>query len=218
MKWISEWRKEFRERFDAEEAGTLVRLSEAVDRLWTRHRDDLRNARVQTAHDFAVWGQHTRDERGQKLTTRERDAIFRKAIRPDQGPSTAYQRLRFVMDYWCALWFWPIEKAHLLPTRHEFLLEVGSILQGTVRASESIRRTQGEMFAPEQMSITVADEYGMVDVKDFCNGSERLTLVRGASWEVQISALGTGVRGHFRGGRRLRFGPWESAVDQGGVE
>ena len=156
MKRISDWRKEFRERFDAEEAGTLVRLSEAVDRLWTRHTDDLRNARAQTAHDFAVWGQPAHDERGHKLTTRERDAIFRKAIHPDQGPSTAYQRLRFVMDYWCALWFWPIEKADLLPTRHEFLLEVGSVLEGMVRASESIRRTQGEMFAPEQMSMTVA--------------------------------------------------------------
>ncbi len=86
IKRISDWRKEFRERFDAEEAGTLVRLSEAVDRLWTRHTDDLRIARVQTAHDFAVWGQPANDERGQKLTTRERDAIFRKAIHPDQGP------------------------------------------------------------------------------------------------------------------------------------
>ena len=25
------------------------------------------------------------------------------------------------MDYWCALWFWPIEQAHLLPTRDEFI-------------------------------------------------------------------------------------------------
>jgi hypothetical protein len=22
---------------------------------------------------------------------------------------------KLVMDYWCALWFWPIEKANLLP-------------------------------------------------------------------------------------------------------
>jgi hypothetical protein len=202
MKRISDWRKEFRERFDAEEAGTLVRLSEAVDRLWTRHTDDLRNARAQTAHDFAVWGQPAHDERGHKLTTRERDAIFRKAIHPDQGPSTAYQRLRFVMDYWCALWFWPIEKADLLPTRHEFLLEVGSVLEGMVRASESIRRTQGEMFAPEQMSMTVADEYGLVDVKDFCDGSDRLTLVREIAgkhrflhWELEFADVFADARG-----------------------
>ena len=155
-----------------------MRLSEAMDRLWTRHTDDLRIARARTAHDFAVWGQPARAELGQKLTTRERDAIFRNAIHPDQGPSTAYQRLRFVMDYWCALWFWPIEKAHLLPSRHEFLLEIGSVLEGTVRAAQSIRPTQGEMFNPEQARLTLGDEYGLVDVRDFCNGSERLTLVR----------------------------------------
>ena len=194
MKQISEWRKTIREKFDAEDADTLVRLSEAVDRLWTRHMEDLRNTRTRTAHDFSVWGQPGRDERGQKLTTREREGVFRKAIRPDQGPSTAYQRLRFVMDYWCALWFWPIEKAHLLPSRHEFLLEVGSVLEGTVRATESIRHMQGEMFAPEQPSLTVADEYGLVDVKDFCGGSERLTLVSEISakhrflhWELEFA-------------------------------
>jgi hypothetical protein len=139
-------------------------------------------------------GSRPRAERGQKLTTRERDAIFRKAIHPDQGPSTAYQRLGFVMNYWCALWFWPIEKAHLLPTRHEFLLEVGSVSEGTVRATQSIRRTQGEMFAPEQPSLTVADEYGLVDVSDFCRGSERLTLVREITakyrflhWELEFA-------------------------------
>ena len=194
MKRISDWRKAFCEKLDAAEGSTLVRLSEAVDRLWTRHTDDLRIARARTAHDFAVWGQPARAERGQKLTTRERDAIFRNAIRPDQGPSTAYQRLRFVMDYWCALWFWPIERAQLLPTRHEFLLEVGSVLEGTVRAAQSIRPTQGEMFNPEQASLTVADEYGLVDVKDFCNGSDRLTLVREIAgkyrflhWELEFA-------------------------------
>jgi hypothetical protein len=196
MKRISDWRKTFRDQFDNAEAGTLVRLSEAVDRLWARHTEDLRNARMRTAHDFAVWGQPSRADRGQKLTTRERDAIFRKAIHPDQGPSTAYQRLRFVMDYWCALWFWPIEKAHLLPTRHAFLLEVGSVLEGTLRAAQTIRRTQGEMFAPEQPSLTVADEYGMVDVNDFCEGSERLTLVRDMAlkhrffhWELEFADI-----------------------------
>ena len=196
IKTISDRQTIFREKFDSAEAATLVRLSDAIDRLWARHTEDLRNVRAQTAHDFSVWGQPGRDERGQKLTTREREGIFRKAIRPDQGPSTAYQRLRFVMDYWCALWFWPIERAHLLPSRREFLLEAGSVLEGTVRAAESIRPAQGEMFSPEQASLTVADEYGMVDVNDFCNGSDRLTLVREMAakyrflhWELEFADI-----------------------------
>ena len=193
-KRISDWRKKFREEFGANDAETLVRLSDAVDRLWNRHTVDLRNARARTVHDFAVWGQPARDDRGQKLTMRERDAIFSSAIHPKKGPSTAYQRLRFAMDYWCALWFWPIEKAQLLPTRHEFLVEVGSVLEGTVRAVQAIRRTQGELFAPEQTSLTVSEEYGLVDVRDLCQGSDRLTLVHEIAekykffhWELEFA-------------------------------
>lgn len=34
-----------------------------------------------------------------------------------------YARLKAAMDYWCALWFWPIEKAELLPDRQTFSLK-----------------------------------------------------------------------------------------------
>jgi hypothetical protein len=82
------------------------------------------------------------------------------------------------MGYWCALWFWPVEQAHLLPTRDEFLIEVGSVLEGTLRATQFIRPTQGNMFGPEQPSLSVADEFGFVDLNALCKDSERLTLVR----------------------------------------
>ena len=34
------------------------------------------------------------------------------------------------MDYWCALWFWPIEQADLLPDRATFWLDVQVLLNG----------------------------------------------------------------------------------------
>ena len=36
------------------------------------------------------------------------------------------------MDYWCALWFWPITGAKQLPTREEWWMEVGAILEGNI--------------------------------------------------------------------------------------
>ena len=39
----------------------------------------------------------------------------------------AYARLKFAMDYWCALWFWPIDKADLLPSRSEFLNDMYNV-------------------------------------------------------------------------------------------
>jgi len=40
----------------------------------------------------------------------------------------AYFRLKMVLDYWCALWFWPIEKADQLPSRQDFWLDIDAML------------------------------------------------------------------------------------------
>lgn len=40
----------------------------------------------------------------------------------------AYFRLKMVMDYWCALWFWPIDKAADLPTREDYWLDIEAML------------------------------------------------------------------------------------------
>ncbi len=212
MQRVSGWRKSFREKFDESEAATLLRLSCAVDRLWDRHGDTLHNLRDQTAHVFQVWGQTGTKTHEQTLTTREREALWNKSLHPDGGASSDYQRLKFVMDYWCALWFWPIERASLPPSRHEFLFEVGCVLEGTVRATENIRPTQGQMWGPEQPSLTLADEYGFVNLDVLCENSERLTMVRELAskyrffhWELEFSDLF-----HDRRGFDLILGnpPW----------
>jgi hypothetical protein len=41
-----------------------------------------------------------------------------------------YKRLKTAMDAWCALWLWPLDKAHLLPGRAEFLQGMAMILEG----------------------------------------------------------------------------------------
>lgn len=209
---IAAWRRDFRREFDANESASLLRLSQAVDRLFERHTARLREARQRTEHKFPVFGHEGWTEHGQSLSTRERQKIFEDAIRPATGPASDYQRLKFVMDYWCALWFWPIEQARLLPSRDEFLLEVGMVLEGTLRATQNIRPTQAEMFSPEQPSLTTADKYGFVDLNAMCSGSERLALVRTITerhrffhWELEFADIF-----ETRGGFDLMLGnpPW----------
>ena len=50
----------------------------------------------------------------------------------DGDTATPYRRLKLVMDYWCALWFWPLAQANALPTRTQWITEVGAILEGNV--------------------------------------------------------------------------------------
>lgn len=50
----------------------------------------------------------------------------------DGDLATPYRRLKLVMDTWCALWFWPITEAAHLPSREQWWMEIGAILEGNV--------------------------------------------------------------------------------------
>jgi len=57
----------------------------------------------------------------------------------------AYFRLKMVMDYWCSLWFWPLEKAEELPSRQDFWLDIDAMLdvsdeQLNANTSRSLRQ------------------------------------------------------------------------------
>ncbi|HII3193133.1 TPA: hypothetical protein ACY3IJ_004941, partial [Enterobacter asburiae] len=66
--------------------------------------------------------------------------------------NSSYQKLRWVMDYWCALWFWPIDKADELPDRGMWLMEMETLLDGIVvteRVTEAAEQATGDLFADE---------------------------------------------------------------------
>ena len=187
MKRVADWRKAFKLQFDATDAATLVRLSDAIDRLWSR---------------FAFAQKATREKTSAGLP-HERQIAWDK-LRNGQGQlSSDYERLKFVMDYWCALWFWPVEKGHLLPSRFDFLLDVGTVLEGMRAATEAIRPTQGELYPPEQASLSVRDDYGFVCLPDLLATSERMRVAEGIArdhrffhWKLEFADV-FGQRGGF---------------------
>jgi hypothetical protein len=229
MKQIRDWRREFTKRFTAGDLRALERLSTAVDRLWKKHSADLRQVRRETAHIFPVFGQEANPafaEKGQRLTTRQRDEIFERTILPRGGQASAYQRLKLAMDYWCALWFWPVEKAELLPSRDEFLLDLSAILEGTSKElSPLLGAEQQPLFPngkPQQEQLRLAEELGVVDLDDLVGKLPRLKTVRDLAsrhrflhWELEYADLF-----EDRGGFDLILGnpPWiRIEWDEGGV-
>ena len=68
------------------------------------------------------------------------------------------------MDYWCALWFWPIEKAEELPTRQEFLFDVQMLL-GMDVISTRVNKKTGQIGLFDYGSVI--DPY----VQDMVEGS-----------------------------------------------
>ena len=135
---IAVWKKQLLKPFDKDEINLLQKLSSAVDSLWKEHTDMLRDDRRRTEDRFSIWGQKPIDE--PRSSTRDKDQIRAKGIfNYNAKTASPYRRLKLVMDYWCALWFWPLDQVHLLPNRNEWLFELNLLLQKETESTHPVQ-------------------------------------------------------------------------------
>lgn len=221
IKAIKEWNKKFTKPFSDDDVQTALRLSDVVDKLWAQVVELRREIDEKTSDPLSVWGQ-PEETVSSRTTIREKDMIYKKLYLSEEmrnaGP---YARLKFAMDYWCALWFWPIDKADLLPSRSEFLADMGFILEGTIdtfaAVSKETKMGQLSLFPSEaeQLVMDMSEQYrgeGVVDIPRLCAQQPRLGLVRDIAqqnhfmhWELEFADLFA-----ERGGFDLIIGnpPW----------
>lgn len=174
---IKNWRKGFLSNLEAWEIETLQQFSDVIDELWAQHVQTLRADRARTEDQFKIWGH---ESKGQTTTTAAKDEIHATGIFNHDAPiATPYHRLKLVMDYWCALWFWPIEKADLLPDRATWMMELKLVLESEVYdfhqpeqggfdfdapavdtqpALTGFEKPQHDLFGDDQLSLTVQEE------------------------------------------------------------
>jgi hypothetical protein len=147
FKTIASWKKDFCAPLDDNELRTLELLSQAVDRLWGEHTQMLAQDRQRTEDSYALWGHHIEEQHN--TSTREKDDIRTRGIfNTNARIASPYRRLKLAMDYWCALWFWPLDKVDQLPDRQKWLFDLNTILNsaGTFE------------FAPEQEGLFASSE------------------------------------------------------------
>lgn len=214
IKALDGWRKGFCASITADEQVALDRISAKVDKLWQAHRQQLAHERAQTCDSHPVW---PAPSTAQPLSSlRDKDA--RLAGRGQE--SSAYQKLRWVMNYWCALWFWPIDQAEHLPSRDEWLFELETLLDGvmlTTAPQETPATAQGQLFAQEAeeapaQQLALFSQQGVLQRKQLFALLPRLKLVdeiasaqRFFHWDLEFSDLFA-----KRGGFDLMLGnpPW----------
>ena len=143
--FIKEWNKKFTRAFNDEECDRVLELSAQIDKLWDAHVVLRHEIAEKTADPLSVGGQ-PEDKVHTPMTIREKDAIY-ESLYLSHGAENAspYARLKAVMDYWCALWFWPIDKAEELPTRREFLFDVQMMLGLDVVRVIGDKKNKGQM-------------------------------------------------------------------------
>ena len=216
LKYMKEWKKDFNKPYDKEEISQLLRLSETIDKLWEKHTE-FRKSIVKKMEDrLSVFG-HEEDESEFALSTREKDRILREEYYSEgQMNAGPYARLKFAMDYWCSLWFWPIEKADMLPSRDEYLLDLSLILEGDILTVNG-KNEQLDLFNTQSnrqiMMNTFADDLGQVNLDMLCERISRLKIVKEIAnkqkfhhWELEYADVF-----EERGGFDLILGnpPWK---------
>ena len=221
---IAGWRKRFFKPFAEDEIAELVALSDRVDALWALHAEQLACDHRETEDALPVWGRLPADERHTTNTWKDRiraQGVFSQ----DTRTASPYRRLKLVMDYWCALWFWPLPEAHELPDRHEFLTDVSLVLTGSVYQPDVGPGQTADLFGAEyadhaqDIANRITDEIGMLDLGKLFEQRPRLKFVddlaqrhRFHHWELVFADLFYGIRadGAVRGGFDLVLGnpPW----------
>ncbi|MEU8055236.1 class I SAM-dependent DNA methyltransferase [Microbispora bryophytorum] len=85
----------------------LQALSKRAEYLWDLVQQRLAISEREISRKIDVWGADWIEQPA--------DAVSKEKVYGDlTAPGTPYWRLKKVMDAWCALWFWPLDKAGLL--------------------------------------------------------------------------------------------------------
>jgi len=207
IKTMKAWNKKFNAPYDQNDVGTLLRLSSIVDELWEAQVSLRKEVEQKTQDHLSVFG-HQDDAEDSHTTIRQKDKILSELYKSEHmrnaGP---YARLKFAMDYWCALWFWPIDKADLLPSRSEFFFDMSLILEGTIASINVDKYTmagQMSLFPTEmeQMAVDIVASYGLnyqrsvVDIPALRKNNPRLDLAyriaeqnKFMHWELEFADL-----------------------------
>lgn len=218
IKAMATWNKEFNKPYSEDEFRTLLDLSAAIDELWDNQVQLRKTLEEETRDKLNIYGHEDLAE-DSHTTIRLKDKIYKELYKSEHAQNAGpYARLKFAMDYWCALWFWPIEQAELLPTRSEFLNDMNLILVGAISTAKNTwEKGQYSLFPTEKEQLiekvlNFIPGQSEVNLDNLCALFPRLNLVRQIAeqnrfmhWELEFADLFAD-----RGGFDLVIGnpPW----------
>jgi hypothetical protein len=230
---LKAWRKDWTKPLEHHEIARLQQLSDKIDALWREHVDALIRDRAATEDPLVVW---PAKDFGASATPRSlKEETRKKGLLNDDGDlATPYRRLKLVMDYWCALWFWPIQGSSTLPMREQWWMEIGAILEGNIvdlapqggfdfsaapEPQQLVPEIQNDLFGAVQPVLTTAvaqpslhDKYGQLRIKKLREHFPRIATVEAIAstrrfihWELTFADVFS-----LRGGFDLVLGnpPW----------
>jgi hypothetical protein len=199
----TEWsKKQARKKWSEDDIAAATAISAAVDTMWRQYAGDRAAALAATACTASVWPTPSEsDEALRPGPSLERQEEIRRTLEKTSG---AFQRLRLIMDTWCAFYFWPIANSGDLPTREAWLAGL-KILCGVDVASKESRGmlTIRLGIQAELESLFAATQGELPDVQQLCQAMPCLLVGQQVAerqhfhhWELIFSELlGPAVEG-----------------------
>jgi hypothetical protein len=200
IKAINDWRTHFcKKAFSPEHIKQLQTFSEKIDALWQAHTQEQARIRDKTTDPFTIWGQPIdQNHRVSRLDIKD-NILAQERYSKNLKNSSPYRRLKLVMDYWCALWFWPINQAGLLPDRNQYFFDLNWLLMGGTLEPITEIGQSGDLFPdtlPQQISIDFNDKFGQLDIEKIIKDNPRLNLVNQIAeqqhffhWELEFADI-----------------------------
>jgi N-6 DNA Methylase len=207
------WRKAFTRPLEGSEIERARELSQRVEELWQQHAAELARVRRLTTDELHVWPDAAPNHA--PTSTREKDAVLaREMLAEHVRNASPYRRLKLVMDYWCALWFWPVAESESLPQRGEWWHDLELLIKGEAQPStEFVDDLFPETLPQLRIEFSVErDRHGHVDLDALLERNGRLRLAaelaqrrRFFHWELEFADVFKA-----RGGFDLILGnpPW----------
>ena len=124
-----EWvKKQVTPKWKKDEIAEALAVCKLIDEHWHKYAEQRVAALNATACTATVWPLPANSPAALKAgpTLAEQERICREL----ESTSGSFQRLRLVMDTWCSLWFWPLDRVADLPSRDAFLASTRLLLSG----------------------------------------------------------------------------------------
>ena len=145
----------------------LVTLSKAIDRIWRSAADDIKALDDRTRDDVAYFGyepkpgayQDIKSKDRQLNTELSRDEYGNIDYSKSLGSVSDYFRLKTILDLWCSLWFWPLDKTEELPAWKDFEAIVRVLAKSDFDDEEQLELDFGIDFRKTVEGVALEKEF-----------------------------------------------------------
>lgn len=211
-KTLREWAKQVQKKPTPAQLKELTGLTERIDYLWSLAERRMVVAEEQSRRALNVWGADPAP--GGEVTRAEIEESL-------NTPGSAYQRLRLVMDAWCALWFWPVgqddvdDDTPAPPSSDEWLAAIRDLVGSTMKTAKAADQASMELGQLEWGDLDARESWfgteGALPVERVLEQHPWLRTVRAIAreqrffhWELDFAAI------FARGGFDFQVGnpPW----------